>query len=183
MSQTERSFVPSPFIICSKFLYQLLLHQEQKGNLHGIKVDHNAPAISHLMYADDLLVMCSANEKNMRLLKIAQMSIVLGWPRDKPSIIFSKKKNTNSRANRNIKAQMDLKEMEKQSIYLGNSLILGRNISKDFHKLKENVQNMFQGWKAQTLLKATKASRIKSVAQTILTYVMSTFLLSKRIAS
>lgn len=45
------------------------MDQELKGNLHGIKTDLNAPAITHLMYVDDLLVMCRANEKEAEIVK------------------------------------------------------------------------------------------------------------------
>lgn len=36
---------------------------EAKRRIHGIKIAKNAPAISRLMYANDLLVMCKADPK------------------------------------------------------------------------------------------------------------------------
>lgn len=50
------------FILCSEFLSKLLNKEKTNGCLHSIKIDRGAPAINHLMYADDLLVMCRANE-------------------------------------------------------------------------------------------------------------------------
>lgn len=52
---------PYLFILCFEFLTRLLCGEEDKGGIYGIKVSRNAPAISHLMYADNLLVMCRAN--------------------------------------------------------------------------------------------------------------------------
>lgn len=46
------------FIICAEFLTRMLGVQEEKGAIHGIKVSKNAPAITHLLYVDDLLIMC-----------------------------------------------------------------------------------------------------------------------------
>ncbi|KAH7536620.1 hypothetical protein FEM48_Zijuj03G0004000 [Ziziphus jujuba var. spinosa] len=42
-------------------LLKLLLKEEERGRIYGIKVDCNASAISHLMYADDLIISCLAN--------------------------------------------------------------------------------------------------------------------------
>ncbi|XP_060669823.1 uncharacterized protein LOC132800353 [Ziziphus jujuba] len=47
-------------ILCSEFLTRLLTREEKKGTLYGIKISKNAPAVSHLMYAYDLLIMCRA---------------------------------------------------------------------------------------------------------------------------
>lgn len=43
------------------------MREKAEGNLHGIKISRNALAISHLMYADDLLVMCRENEQEARV--------------------------------------------------------------------------------------------------------------------
>lgn len=53
---------PLLFIICAEVLSRLIAQEEQKGNIHGIKIFTYAPAISHLMYADDLLIMGQANK-------------------------------------------------------------------------------------------------------------------------
>lgn len=39
------------------------MKEEAEGNIHGIKVSRSAPIASHLMYVDDLLIMCRANRK------------------------------------------------------------------------------------------------------------------------
>lgn len=49
------------FILCSEFLTRLIHREEFLDKIHGIKVCRNAPAIFHLMYADDILLMSRAN--------------------------------------------------------------------------------------------------------------------------
>lgn len=62
-----------------------------------------------------------------------------------------------------------------EGIYLGNSLILGRNKMKEFRILKEMIQRRLEWWKRKTLYKARKAVLIKSVLQAIPAYTMSIF--------
>lgn len=50
------------FILCSEVLSILIEQEERRGKMHGIKISRSAPTITHLMYADDLLVMGRANK-------------------------------------------------------------------------------------------------------------------------
>lgn len=47
---------PFLFILGMKILSRLFDQEERDGNLQGIKTSRLSPAVSHLMYADDLLV-------------------------------------------------------------------------------------------------------------------------------
>lgn len=100
---------------------------------------------------------------------------------DKSGILFSK--NCSIRIKRKIKDQMCLKEMGHQVIYLGDSLVFGRSMAKEFHHLKDKIKNKLQGWTTNLLSKAGKATLIKLVIQAIPTYAMSSFLLPKNICS
>lgn len=60
---------PILFILCSEILSRIPVKEEEQGRLHGIKVAWNAPAISHLMYADDLLITCRANPSEAIVVK------------------------------------------------------------------------------------------------------------------
>lgn len=54
---------PYLFNLCSEVLTKLLLREENRGTLHGIKISRQAPAISHLMFADDTMIFCRANTR------------------------------------------------------------------------------------------------------------------------
>lgn len=47
---------PSLFIVLFDLLSRILSKAETEGQLHGIKVSATGPSISHLMYADDLVI-------------------------------------------------------------------------------------------------------------------------------
>lgn len=81
----------------------------------------------------------------------------------------------------NIKEILGSKDMGVAAIYLGNSLVFGRNNLKEFHFLKESIKGRLEGWNKHFLLKARKATLIKSVVQAIPNYTMSTYLLPNNV--
>uniref|UniRef100_A0A803Q0M3 Reverse transcriptase domain-containing protein n=1 Tax=Cannabis sativa TaxID=3483 RepID=A0A803Q0M3_CANSA len=55
---------PYLFIIGAEVLTRILLSEESKGNLNGFSFSREGPSISHLMYADDLLIFLKADQRN-----------------------------------------------------------------------------------------------------------------------
>jgi hypothetical protein len=60
---------PYLFLICSEGLSSLLNHEEEIGWLEGVRVSRNAPSISHLLFADDSLLLMKASMENASTLK------------------------------------------------------------------------------------------------------------------
>lgn len=169
--------------MCSEFLTRLFNNDEANGKLHGI--DRGAPLIIHLMYVDDLIVMCRAIENEAKAVKkCMDKYYILSSQKvneEKFNIPFSK--NIARSVKRQIKQVLGTKEMRPQSIYLRNSLSLGKNKREKFGKVKENVMNRVQGWNTHMLSKTGKTTLIKTVVQSIPCYTMTTFLISKSICN
>lgn len=94
------------------------------------------------------------------------LDLYYGWSsheinRDKLCIHFSKK--TTKAARTTMNEVFGFQEMNNELVYLGNSLVLSRNISKDFKLLKDRVNLRLNGWTRLILSKARKATLIKSV--------------------
>lgn len=52
---------PYLFILCAEGLSAILNYENSQGQLHGIQVSRQAPAVSHLLFADDCILFCRAN--------------------------------------------------------------------------------------------------------------------------
>ena len=55
---------PYLFLLCTEGLTALLNHAEQSGELVGVKVCHDAPAVTNVLFANDSLVLMKANVLN-----------------------------------------------------------------------------------------------------------------------
>ena len=60
---------PYVFLLYSEGLLSMLSHEKEVGNLEGIKVCRNAPSISHLLFADDSLILMKADLINATSLR------------------------------------------------------------------------------------------------------------------
>jgi hypothetical protein len=69
----REGFVPrGPFVslFISHFSQRALMNQaEKEGSLKGIKICLNAPSVSHLLFADDSLILCRAREGDAQKLQ------------------------------------------------------------------------------------------------------------------
>lgn len=63
---------------------------------------------------------------------------------DKFSILFYK--NTSRGVQRKPRSVFQFLEMRKDSVYLGNFLIVSKNRTHDFQELKERILQRFEGW-------------------------------------
>ena len=55
---------PYLFLLCAEGLSSLLQFEEEAGGIEGIRVCRNAPSVSHLLFADDSLVLIRADVMN-----------------------------------------------------------------------------------------------------------------------
>lgn len=57
---------PFLFIIGTKVLFRLILKEENFDNLKGINISRNGPTITHLLFADDLILYGKAFSQNVQ---------------------------------------------------------------------------------------------------------------------
>lgn len=56
---------PYLFLLCEKIFTSLLAKAEEDGWLHGVLICRRAPSISHLLFTDDSLLFCPANQQEV----------------------------------------------------------------------------------------------------------------------
>lgn len=60
---------PYLFLLCAEGFSALLKRAEEEGRIHGIRICRGAPSVSHLLFTDDSLILCKANEQEVENLK------------------------------------------------------------------------------------------------------------------
>jgi hypothetical protein len=59
------------FLLCAEGVTSLITHEEEQGHLVGVKVCRGAPAISHLLFADDSLFLMRVDGESATSLRRA----------------------------------------------------------------------------------------------------------------
>ena len=68
---------PYLFLLCVEGFSGMLLHEEEVGGIDGIRVCRNTPSVSHLLFADDSLILMKADMNNATSLRMCLIPIVL----------------------------------------------------------------------------------------------------------
>lgn len=144
-----------------------------------------APTISHLLFANDSLIFCKANYQEAQAIKdiISNYESASGQKVnfDKSEIILSRKVQTTTQDR--ILPTLNMKRMDHFSKYSGLPTHLGRSKRQVFTFIHDKILNKLKSWKEKNLSFASRGTLIKAVAQAIPTYVMSGFLLRKKLCT
>jgi hypothetical protein len=165
---------PYLFVLCMDKLSHLIAEAVEDGQWKPMRAGRNGPLISHLMFADDLLLFSQATDESMMVvMNVLQNFCSMSGQQvnyDKSSIFISRNVSVAKRASLTI--QSGLKETTQLGKYLGVPA-LGKSLRvHDFQYLVENVKARLAGWKAKQLSLAGRITLAKSVIQAIPIYPM-----------
>jgi hypothetical protein len=172
---------PYLFLIAAEGLSGLLKQSRQSSHLQGLKVAPTAPAVNHLLFADDSLLFIKASVEgahavNDLLDKYCQASgqrINL----DKSSVFFSK--GCSEACRQVVKDALNVPNETLNENYLGMPSDVGRSKNGAFKYLKDRIWKHIQEWLEQLLASGGKEVLIKAVAQAIPIFSMSCFKLPR----
>ncbi|GAA0179179.1 hypothetical protein LIER_42205 [Lithospermum erythrorhizon] len=176
---------PYLFIVCIEGLISLLNNACVAGELQGISSRANTLTFSHLMFADDTLLLGRASVAEatifMRILKqYEKWSGQLVNPQ-KSAVQFSP--NVLGELRVAIIDILGMPKVDTHGKYLGLPTSLGTSKEEISSSILKRVKAKVEGWKPRLLSKAGKEIFIKSVLQAIPNYPIQCFLLPKKVCN
>jgi hypothetical protein len=172
---------PYLFLLCAEGLSSLLLYEEEVGGIDGVRVCRNAPSVSHLLFADDSLILMKADMTNATSLQHVLDTYCANSGQmvslSKSSIFFSP--NTDVLIRSEICQTLHIDTEAISNKYLGLPAIVGADRSDCFLHFVERIIQRINGWKEKQLSIGGKEILLKAVAQAIPVYAMSVFQIPK----
>lgn len=149
---------PYLFLICAEGFSVLLNAAEANGDLEGVKVCPEAPSVTHMLFADDSLLLLKADERSATHLRniLAMYEECSGQMinMEKSSIMFSK--NAGDELRSGVMEVLQIEGEARNEKYLGLPVYMGRSRSKTFTYIKDRIWKKIQGWKESYSLKQAK---------------------------
>ncbi len=144
---------PYLFILCQEVLSQMFERQFALGNLHGVRMNVSGPAISRVMFVDDIMIFTKANRKEVEVVddfleSYCQWSAQL-INKGKFGLFFSKLVHRNCK--HWIRAELQMSRLPLDAFYLGSTLFLSKSNTKDFKFLIERIDSKLKGWRCKSL--------------------------------
>lgn len=167
---------PYLFVMCMDKLTHLIEEEVEASRWVPIRAGRSGPQVSHLMFADDLLLFGKATDATMTsvlnaLNKFCGMSGQM-VSQEKTSLFFSK--NVDVVTRRRLERMSGFNTTQAMGKYLGIPLLGRAPKRQDFHYLIEKVNHKLSGWKATHLSFAGRVTLARSVIQAMPTYTMMT---------
>lgn len=174
---------PYLFIIVMEYLTRLFQQALQQGSLKGVQLAPTAPRLTHMLYADDVMVMGQADRDEISRVKgildlfAAHTGLVINP--DKSTIWYSER--CDEEARELVTAEFGAKMAEDREKYLGIIVSPNQNTHDLTHNLLvDKVQQRLAGWKTNFLSHAGRLVLIKSVLLSLPVYYMSVAKLPKK---
>ncbi|KAK4283181.1 hypothetical protein QN277_000163 [Acacia crassicarpa] len=170
---------PYLFVICMEKLAHLIQSEIQAKQWKPIRLSRTGPQISHLFFADDIILFAEASIEQVQVinkcLKTFCDSSGLKVNQQKTRVCFS---NNVSHTRRSEMCEyLGFSITSDLGKYLGVPLHHKRVTKESFHYVVDKVKTRLSNWKTRLLSSAGRATLISSVTTAIPGYVMQTTLL------
>lgn len=160
--------------MCMEKLSLAIQSEVSKGNWSPFKVPRNGPLVSHLLFADDVLLFTKASSSQARLVatildkfgKASGLKVNVGKSR---AFYSTGVPSSKARKCTDVTQIREAKSLEK---YLGFPLIHGRSSKKDFEFITERMNTRLASWKHRLLNRAGRVALASSILTTIPSYYM-----------
>ncbi|KAL4313838.1 hypothetical protein AHAS_Ahas15G0025100 [Arachis hypogaea] len=165
---------PYLFVIAMDKLSHFIEDLVDKGDWKPMRAGREGPFISHLLFADDLILFSQASvdqiEGILRALNRFGQVSGLKINAEKTAIVFSK--NVEERLRNQISNISGFQEQSNLGKYLGAMISDNRKKKDNFKTTLDRVKNKLGGWKMNCLSMAGRITLAKAVISPILNYDM-----------
>ena len=118
---------PYLFLLCAEEFFSMLANAQDEGRVHGVAICRRAPCISHLLFADDSLLFCRANQEEVQVISDVLQTYAAASGQcinfEKFSVYFIS--NTTTESREKIKEILGVREVERFDAYLGLPPLVG----------------------------------------------------------
>jgi hypothetical protein len=167
--------------LCAEGLSSSLAHKEEVRGIEGVRVCRNAPSVSHLLFADDSLILMKADTTNATSLRQVLDDYCASSGQmvseSKCSIYFSP--NVDVQVKAEICTELNIMTEAITDKYLGLPTMVGLDKSESFVYLLERIIQRLKGWKEKFLSMGGKEILLKAIIQSIPVFAMGVFKLPK----
>ncbi|KAM1354663.1 hypothetical protein PS2_028774 [Malus domestica] len=168
---------PYLFLLVGEVLSSMIQDAVHVKKLDGVKIGASGPIISHMFFADDILLFLRADKKNSRnLVDLLRKYCDASGQKvnlQKSSVYFGT--NIHTRIVAELANVLGIPVVDNPGAYLGVPAIWGRSKKRGLAYIKGRILGKLQRWKQNILSRAGKEVLIKAVVQAILAYPMSIF--------
>ncbi|XP_019189720.1 PREDICTED: uncharacterized protein LOC109184127 [Ipomoea nil] len=155
---------PALFVLCMERLSQSISQEVSRGTWKGIQLFASGPTLSHLCFADDMVLFTEASMEQVAVIRrcfdhfceASGQRLSLG----KSQVFFSK--NTPSELKEAISLELRIPSTTDLGRYLGVPSLHGRVTSATFSGLLDRVRGRLDGWRSKTLSLAGRITLAKA---------------------
>ncbi|GMI74428.1 hypothetical protein HRI_001112100 [Hibiscus trionum] len=155
--------------------------KEEEGIWKPIRLSRNGPGLSHLFFADDLVLFAEADAGQMDVIHgvMEEFCLCSGHRVSiaKTQVYFSK--NCSDQIRDLVEQRLGFEVVEDLGRYLGVPLLHKRVTKATYVYLLDKMAKRLSGWAAKSLSLAGRITLAKAVLQVIPSYVMQTAVLPK----
>jgi hypothetical protein len=163
---------PYLFVLCMEYLSHIIIKNIDDGLWNPVRLSKNGPPLSHLFFADDVLLFAKATKSQAQIIDSTLKRFAdysgLKVNINKSKVFFS---STTRRGKiSSIVSSTGINRTLSLEKYLGFPMMHGRLKRCDFEFLEEKISKRLASWQHNLLNKAGRMTLVKSVLNSIPNY-------------
>ena len=167
---------PYLFVLCMEKLSIYISQRVGEGSWLPISISKDGPPISHLLFADDVLLFCKAKNSQVRIVldTLDDFCMASGLRVNFKKSRALSSKNVSRRRKENFTGISSIRFTTDLDKYLGVPLVQGRVKKSIFFEVLEKIQRRLASWKGQLFNRTGRMCLAKSVLTSLPIYSMQT---------